>query len=76
LFADVLCDVDPVAGTKHEARAAESQAIGRAHRQGQTSQVTIVRFIVRNTIEYDSYVQNYVETEAGTFHSFLSSSDN
>lgn len=57
--------LDPMAGTKHEARAAESQAIGRAHRQGQSKQVTIVRFIIRNSIEYESYVQNYLETDSG-----------
>ncbi len=34
--------VDPVAGSKEEARAVESQAIGRAHRQGQTKKVVRV----------------------------------
>jgi hypothetical protein len=52
-------------GTKQEAQAIEAQAIGRAHRQGQNRQVTIVRFIIRNTIEHDTYIKNYVQTEEG-----------
>ncbi len=55
--------LDPVVGTKKEAQAVESQAIGRAHRQGQTNQVTIVRFIIRDTIEHDMYITNYLEPE-------------
>jgi len=51
--------MDPVKGTKEEALATESQAIGRAHRQGQTNQITIVRFVVKNTVEYTTYVKNY-----------------
>lgn len=50
--------VDPVSGTKKEAQAVESQAIGRAYRQGQTKQVTVVRFIVKNTIEHVTYMRN------------------
>eukprot|EP00029_Vermamoeba_vermiformis_P008911 TRINITY_DN4297_c1_g1_i1.p1 TRINITY_DN4297_c1_g1~~TRINITY_DN4297_c1_g1_i1.p1 ORF type:complete len:1047 (+),score=234.72 TRINITY_DN4297_c1_g1_i1:95-3235(+) len=50
--------MDPVTGSKKEAQAIESQAIGRAHRQGQTKQITIVRFVVRNTIEHALYLRN------------------
>ncbi len=49
---------DPVTGSKKEAQAIESQAIGRAFRQGQTKQITIVRFVVRNTIEHALYLRN------------------
>jgi SNF2 family DNA or RNA helicase len=49
---------DPVTGSKKEAQAIESQAIGRAHRQGQTKQITIVRFVVKNTIEHALYLRN------------------
>ena len=45
-------------GSKKEAQAIESQAIGRAHRQGQTKQITIVRFVVKNTIEHALYLRN------------------
>jgi hypothetical protein len=47
-----------VTGSKKEAQAIESQAIGRAHRQGQTKQITIVRFVVKNTIEHALYLRN------------------
>jgi SNF2 family DNA or RNA helicase len=50
--------MDPVVGSKQEAQATESQAIGRAHRQGQKKQITVVRFIVRNTIEHALYLRN------------------
>lgn len=46
-------------GTKEEAQAIESQAVGRAYRQGQSNQVTFVRFIIRNTIEPEMYIKNY-----------------
>jgi hypothetical protein len=35
------------------------QAIGRAHRLGQTHKVTVVRFIVVDTVEFDAYLNNY-----------------
>ena len=56
-----------------EARANESQAIGRAHRQGQTKRIVVARFIVKvssteswfrslflsqDTIEYDIFKRN------------------
>jgi SNF2 family DNA or RNA helicase len=47
--------LEPVAGTKSQATATETQAIGRAHRVGQTKQVTVVRFIMRNTIEQEMH---------------------
>ncbi len=40
----LIFPTDPVSGTRKEAQAIESQAIGRAHRQGQAKQVTIVRY--------------------------------
>lgn len=45
-------------GTKEQALAAESQAIGRAYRQGQKGQVTVVRFVIRNTIDHELYSRN------------------
>lgn len=35
------------------------QAIGRAHRLGQTHKVTVVRFIVVDTVEFDAFLNNY-----------------
>ena len=72
--------LEPVQGEPEPAKAIESQAIGRAHRQGQSEIVTVIRyfmhtmslphwqniyrFIIRNTIEYDAYMRNYGSTEA------------
>eukprot|EP00029_Vermamoeba_vermiformis_P006184 TRINITY_DN2356_c0_g1_i1.p1 TRINITY_DN2356_c0_g1~~TRINITY_DN2356_c0_g1_i1.p1 ORF type:complete len:823 (+),score=195.71 TRINITY_DN2356_c0_g1_i1:366-2471(+) len=50
--------MDPMTGTKEEAQAYENQAIGRAQRQGQTKPVTVVRFVIKNTIEHEFFVRN------------------
>jgi len=55
--------LDPVQGSRTEAQAIEQQAIGRAYRQGQTRQVTVVRFIVRNTIEHQQYLLQVLDDE-------------
>jgi len=46
---------DPPGGSLSEAHAIERQAIGRAVRQGQNKSVTVLRFIVNNTIEHDRF---------------------
>jgi len=51
--------LDPVTGTKNEAQAIEAQAIGRAYRQGQKKQVTVVRFMVKDSPEHHQYIQTY-----------------
>ena len=43
---------------KNVVRVIEEQAIGRAVRIGQTKQVEVQRFIMRNSIEHDYYLQN------------------
>ena len=43
---------------KNVVRVIEEQAIGRAVRIGQTKQVQVQRFIMRNSIEHDYYLQN------------------
>jgi len=43
--------LDPCAGTKEEADAIEAQAIGRAHRQGQKKKLTVIRVVMKDTIE-------------------------
>ncbi|PRP81645.1 putative superfamily II helicase [Planoprotostelium fungivorum] len=53
--------LDAVAGTREEARAIESQAIGRSHRTGQKKKVTVVRLIIEDTIEHELYLRNRVE---------------
>eukprot|EP00026_Physarum_polycephalum_P002152 Phypoly_transcript_02157.p1 GENE.Phypoly_transcript_02157~~Phypoly_transcript_02157.p1 ORF type:complete len:976 (+),score=126.80 Phypoly_transcript_02157:57-2930(+) len=51
--------MDPITGTKKEAQAVEAQAIARAHRQGQREEVTVVRFLIKDTIEHEMYLNNY-----------------
>jgi len=50
--------LDSLNTTSEEARLLEEQAIGRAVRLGQTRQVQVRRFIIRNTIEHDFYLRN------------------
>lgn len=52
-------------GTKEQAQAYESQAVGRAQRQGQTQPVTVVRFVIKNTIEHEYYVRNAGSNQHG-----------
>jgi SNF2 family DNA or RNA helicase len=57
--------MDPMTGTKEEAQAYENQAVGRAQRQGQTKPVTVVRFVIKNTIEHEYYVRNTGSNQHG-----------
>jgi hypothetical protein len=59
--------VDPPGGSLSEAHAIESQAIGRACRQGQDKSVTVVRFIMSNTIEHERF--NELQTLRDAFES-------
>jgi hypothetical protein len=50
----ILMDaIDGPSGTAHEAVEIETQALGRAIRQGQTKRVVVIRLIMRNTIEHE-----------------------
>lgn len=51
--------VDPMSGTAKEIKAIESQAIARAHRRGQEKEITIVRFLMKDTIELSNYLETY-----------------
>eukprot|EP00029_Vermamoeba_vermiformis_P013986 TRINITY_DN896_c0_g2_i1.p1 TRINITY_DN896_c0_g2~~TRINITY_DN896_c0_g2_i1.p1 ORF type:complete len:954 (-),score=215.31 TRINITY_DN896_c0_g2_i1:65-2926(-) len=57
--------MDPLTGTKEEAQAYENQAVGRAQRQGQTKPVTVVRFVIKNTIEHQYYIRNTGSNQHG-----------
>jgi SNF2 family DNA or RNA helicase len=58
--------LDPMDGTVEEARAIEIQALGRAHRQGQDQKVSLVRFVVRNSVDEELYLRNK-SSGRGTF---------
>jgi hypothetical protein len=49
---------DPHSGTREEAEAYETQAVGRAYRQGQTKDVTVIRFIIKDSVEHKIYITN------------------
>jgi SNF2 family DNA or RNA helicase len=49
---------DPLDRSATEAKAIEAQAIGRAQRQGQTQEVTVVRFLVADSIEMKLHARN------------------
>lgn len=56
-------DLDPLRMSNNEVKAVEAQAIGRAQRQGQTESVTVVRFLVADSIEIQLHERN---TKAAT----------
>lgn len=53
--------LEPVNGSYEYRKNTEGQAIGRAHRTGQTKQVTVVRFIIKDTVEEEIYNENIIE---------------
>lgn len=50
--------LDPISGSYEFRRNMEWQAVGRAYRMGQNKPVEIVRFIIKDTIEEDIYLEN------------------
>lgn len=59
--AEMVILLDPVYGTYEHRRNTEWQAIGRAYRTGQTKQVEVVRFIIKDTVEEKIYNMNKEE---------------
>jgi SNF2 family DNA or RNA helicase len=55
--------LEPVSGTYEYRKNTERQAIGRAQRTGQTEQVTVVRFIIKDTVEEEIFNDNIKEDE-------------
>jgi SNF2 family DNA or RNA helicase len=50
--------LDPIVGSYEFRKNTEWQSIGRAHRIGQTAIVEVIRFIIKNTIEEEIYIEN------------------
>lgn len=61
--------LDPMDGTVEEARATEIQALGRAHRQGQDQKVTLVRFIIQDSVEEQLYLRNKTTARGNAYTS-------
>lgn len=53
--------LDPVYGSYEFRKNTEWQAVGRAHRMGQTKEVKVVRFVVKDTVEEEIYKMNQQE---------------
>jgi SNF2 family DNA or RNA helicase len=53
--------LEPVSGTYEFRKNTEKQAIGRAHRTGQLDEVTVVRFIIKDSVEEEIYNENIKE---------------
>lgn len=53
--------IDPLYGPYEYRRGQERQAIGRAHRTGQTSKIKVSRFIIMDTIEHSIHKENIIE---------------
>ncbi len=56
--ASEIIFLDPVYGSKETRQNVENQAIGRIHRIGQTKDVKITRFIIKDSIENEIYDSN------------------
>jgi SNF2 family DNA or RNA helicase len=56
--ANVVIFVDPIYGNYKYRKGQEKQAIGRAHRLGQTKDIKVLRFIIKNSVEEEIYWMN------------------
>ena len=55
--------IDPIYGDYKFRKDQERQAVGRAHRLGQKSQIKIVRFIIKDSIEEEIFNANAIENK-------------
>jgi SNF2 family DNA or RNA helicase len=53
--------LEPISGTYEFRKNTERQAIGRAHRTGQLEQVSVVRFIIKDSVEEEIFNENIKE---------------
>lgn len=58
--ANYIGIINPIGGTAQQRIATESQAIARVNRIGQKHDLTVSRFIIKNTIEEDLYNESKI----------------
>jgi len=56
--ANQIILLDPIYGSVEHRKNVEFQAIGRCYRLGQTKNVQVLRFVIKNTIEEEIYLMN------------------
>ncbi|QKF94044.1 SNF2 helicase with zinc finger RING-type domain [Fadolivirus algeromassiliense] len=66
--------IDPIYGDYKYRKDQEKQAIGRAHRLGQKSNIKVVRFIIKDSVEEEIYRKN-VEEDKKHISEFASSNE-
>lgn len=59
--ANFIMFIDPVYGIQDYKESIEHQAIGRAHRLGQTKKIEVVRFLMKGTVEEKIHQENAKE---------------
>ena len=62
-IASTIILLDPVCGSYEYRYNTEWQAIGRVYRMGQTNKVSVVRMIIKDSIEEDIYNANKIENK-------------
>ena len=68
--------LDPIYGNYEFRREQERQAVGRAHRLGQKSEIEVIRFIIKDSVEEEIYLKNEEENKAHKIHSTVQYSEN
>lgn len=53
--------IEPIYGTYKFRKDQERQAVGRAHRLGQTKPIKLVRFLIKSSVEDDIHKMNVAE---------------
>jgi SNF2 family DNA or RNA helicase len=68
--------LDPIYGNYKYRKDQEKQAVGRAHRLGQTKNIQVLRFIVKDSVEEEIYWMNINEDKKHTENITIQKSDN
>jgi len=55
----------PLVGQPHEVAAMQEQAVGRAHRRGQTNRVTVHHLVAEDTHEEEMWRERHAELTRG-----------